>query len=126
MGTIRWVTLYINTLTNLLRRGGYGCDLSLVAGVRDELDGEVEHEAVGVVLGEAVDERPPRGVLDELGEPRGRLPLLGEDGVRLLGVERLQDHVVQVVLHLKFGSDFTASTVFIAFTAFTKGFYRIK
>ena len=59
------------------------------------------NELPWVVFGESVDERPPRGVLDELGEPRGRLALLGKDGVRLLRVERLQDHVVQVVLNLE-------------------------
>ena len=46
-----------------------------------------------------VDERSPSGVLDELGEPAGSLSLLGEDCVRLLRVESLQDHVVQVVLN---------------------------
>ena len=74
---------------------------------------EVMNTHPWVVLGESVDERPPRGVLDELGEPRGRLALLGEDGVRLLRVERLQDHVVQVVLDLEARNPLTANTVFL-------------
>ena len=77
---------------------------------------EVMSKHPWVVFGESVDERPPRGVLDELGEPRGRLALLGEDGVGLLGVERLQDHVVQVVLNLKMKSFYC---IYCQFTAFT-------
>lgn len=44
-------------------------DLTLVASVGDELDGELEHEAVGVLLGELVEEFPPCGVLYHLFKP---------------------------------------------------------
>ena len=72
----------------------------LESGVGNELDGEVQHETVRVVLGQSVDEGAPRRVLDELRQPRGRLSLLGEDRVGLLRVKRLEDHVVEVVLDL--------------------------
>ena len=46
----------------LLGRGADAGDLALEAGVADQLDGEVEHEAVGVVLRQPVDQGPPGGV----------------------------------------------------------------
>ncbi len=41
----------------------------MIAGVGDELDGKLEHEAVGVLLGQLVEELSPCGVLDHLLQP---------------------------------------------------------
>lgn len=71
----------------------------LKSSIGDELDCEVEHEAVGVLLGQLVNERAPRGVFNHLRQPGRRFTLIVEDGVRLLGVKVLQDHLLQVVFY---------------------------
>ena len=50
------------------RRRGIG-DLTLIASIGDEFDGELQHEAIRVLLGELVEELPPGGVLDHLFQP---------------------------------------------------------
>ena len=52
---------------NLLCGRADAGDLSLEAGVTDQLDGEVEHEAVRVVFRQPVDQGPPGGVPGEAG-----------------------------------------------------------
>ena len=44
-------------------------DLALIASVGDEFDGELQHEAIRVLLKELVEELPPGGVLDHLFQP---------------------------------------------------------
>jgi hypothetical protein len=46
-----------------------GRDFALKPGVRDQLDGEVEHQTIWVVLSQTVDERSPRRVLDQFSKP---------------------------------------------------------
>ena len=85
---------------DLLRGDGHTRDLVLEARVADELDGEVEHEAVGMLLGELVEHVAPHRVLDHLGEPEWHAAALQtEDGVRFARVEVLHDEHAQVVLH---------------------------
>lgn len=50
--------------------GGGAGDLALVAGVGDELHGELEHEAVGVLLHQLVEELAPRRVANHFLQPR--------------------------------------------------------
>ena len=84
---------------NLLGGRADACDLALEASVADQFDREVEHQTVRVLLRQSVYERTPGGILYQLSQPRGRLSLLGKDGVCLLGVKGLEDHIVKVVLN---------------------------
>lgn len=52
----------------VLGRRGTG-DLTLEPGVRHQLDGELEHEAVRVGLGQLVEQLSPRWELDHLFQP---------------------------------------------------------
>ena len=53
----------------LVGGGGGTGDLALEAGVGDELDGELEHEAVWVLLRQLVEELSPGHVLNHLFQP---------------------------------------------------------
>ena len=61
----------------LVLGSGGARDLALEAGVGHQLDGELEHEAVGVLLRKLVEELSPCGELDHLLQPRWNLQPCG-------------------------------------------------
>ena len=67
---------FCRTNFDLLAGSSDRSNFSLESSVGNGFDSEVEHEAFGELLGQLIEERAPRGMLDHLLQPRGRLTCL--------------------------------------------------